>query len=129
MTTDLILSIPADCDNAPKKQVIRDFNIAFAQGDVAGILPFLAEDVEWDIVGDKVLQGKPAVQTELTDMVETPFQALALDIVLTHGKLGAAVGTLTTDNGNVYRFSDTYEFVSAGNHTIQRFISFAIQAN
>jgi hypothetical protein len=126
MTIDLTLSIPADCGNAPKKQVIRDFNIAFAQGDVTGVLSFLAEEVEWDIVGNKVLQGKAAVEAELNYMAETSFQSLSLDIVLTHGKFGSAVGALTTVDGDVYRFSDTYEFVSAGKHTIQRFISFAM---
>ena len=126
MTINLTLSIPVDCNNAPKKQVIRDFNIAFAQGDVAGVLSFLSEEVEWDIVGKKVLQGKTAVEAELNRMAETAFQSLSLDIVLTHGKFGSAVGKLTSVNGEVYRFSDTYEFVSAGKHTIQRFISFAI---
>jgi hypothetical protein len=128
MTTDLALSIPVDCNNAPKKQVIRDFNIAFAQGDVASVLSFLTEEVEWDIVGTKVLQGKGAVEAELNHMAETSFQSLSLDIVLTHGKFGSVVGALTTVDGDVYRFSDTYEFVSADKHTIQRFISFAMAA-
>ena len=124
--TNLTFSIPIDCNNAPKKQVIRDFNIAFAQGDVTGVLPFLSEEVEWDMVGKKVLQGKTAVEAELNHMAETAFQSLSLDIILTHGKFGSAVGTLTTADGGVYRFSDTYEFVSTGKHTIQRFISFAM---
>jgi ketosteroid isomerase-like protein len=128
MTTDVTLSIPVDCDNAPKKQVIRDFNIAFARGDVASVLSFLTEEVEWDIVGNKVLQRKAAVEAELNHMAETSFRSLSLDIVLTHGKFGSAVGALTTVNGDVYRFSDTYEFVRAGKHTIQRFISFAMAA-
>lgn len=128
MTTDLTLSISVDCDNALKKQVIRDFNIAFAQGDVAGVLSFLGEGVVWDIVGNKVLQGKAAVEVELNHMAETSCQSLSLDIVLTHGKFDSAVGALTTTDGDVYRFSDTYEFVSADKHTIQRFISFATAA-
>ena len=128
MTTSLTLSIPLNCDNAPKKRVIRDFNIAFARGEVAAILDFLAEEVEWDIVGNKVLQGRPAVAAELHNMSAIEIQNLSLDMILTHGKFGAAVGSLTTVHGEVFRFSDTYEFVSAGKHTIQRFISFAIQA-
>jgi ketosteroid isomerase-like protein len=99
MSTDLILSIPIDCDNASKKQVIRDFNIAFAKSDVTGVLSFLTDEVEWDMVGNKVLQGKTAVAIELNQMAETDFQSLTLDIVLTHGKFGTAVGSLTTAEG------------------------------
>lgn len=50
MMTNLTFSTLVDCDNAPQKQVIQDFNIAFAQGHVTGVLTFLTEEVKWDIV-------------------------------------------------------------------------------
>ena len=33
MLTDIKLSIPEDCGNAPKKQILRDFNVAFVTKD------------------------------------------------------------------------------------------------
>lgn len=46
------LTIHADCGNAPEKLLLRNLNIAFAQGDVEGILGHFSDDIRWQIVGE-----------------------------------------------------------------------------
>ena len=36
---------PEDCANAPKKEFIRDFNIAFAENKTEKILEYMADDI------------------------------------------------------------------------------------
>jgi hypothetical protein len=46
-----------DCDNAPKKRVLRDLAVALAEGDPDGIIVELADDVIWDVVGLDEIHG------------------------------------------------------------------------
>lgn len=49
---------PEDCGNAPKKLILRDFNIAFYTGDKDFILDNISENITWNIIGDSIVQGK-----------------------------------------------------------------------
>jgi ketosteroid isomerase-like protein len=51
---------PADAGSAPRKQFLVDFNKAFAESDVDYIISHVSEDVVWEMVGDKKVQGKEA---------------------------------------------------------------------
>ena len=46
------MTIHADCGNASKKLLLRNLNIAFAQGDVEGILGHFADDIRWQVIGE-----------------------------------------------------------------------------
>lgn len=62
------IAIRTDCGNAPKKQLLRDLNIAFARADVEAILSYFSDDVTWQIIGSPPGRGKNARRIALEAM-------------------------------------------------------------
>ncbi len=118
------LVIPSDCDNAFKRRIIRDLNIAFAKGDVDALKANFHNDITWEMIGDRVLTGIQEVTDFLISIKENKATALELKQILTHGKHAAASGILTFTKDKVY-FHDFYEFSSAGSSLIKKISSMA----
>ena len=118
-----------DCGNAPLKEKLRDFNIAFGKGDAQAISDQLTDDIQWEMVGDCTFNGKEAVITELEKMKEYTASELTLDHIITHGKAASCNGTFVMeDGGSKYAFCDVYEFDKSGkNARIKRMQSFGIK--
>jgi hypothetical protein len=120
--------IDEDCENAPKKQYIRDFNIAFAKSDTSRLLSMVSDDVSWTMVGTKTIEGKAAVGKELQTMLETKATALIVDSIISHGNRCAASGVLEYGDGGSGAFCDMYVFTSHGkNARIKDVTSYAIE--
>ena len=127
----LKVHVEADCGNAPKKVLLRDFNIAYAKGDVADLLPYVAADIRWTLVGDKVIEGKEQFAQEVEQMTR-PTQPkvveLTINNVLTHGVGGAIDGIMLLEDGSRYAYCDVYRFSSnAKDAKIKVITSYIIQ--
>ncbi len=120
----LKLDISADCGNAPKMQLIKDLNIAFAKGDIETVTGFFADHIIWEMIGDRTLEGKDKVIAYLHEMADMKATGLVLHQVITHGKDAAARGVLMFENISI-AFADFYEFTSAGSGQIKRITSYA----
>lgn len=116
---------PQDCDNAPKRRIIRDLNIAFAKGDVKALADQFHKDIEWEMVGDKTISGFEAVVDYLKKIKSSNADALELKQILSHGKYAAASGILSFKAEKI-AFHDFYEFSSAGSSKIKKISSMAI---
>lgn len=118
-----------DCGNAPKKILIRELNIAFAQGETEVMLPHLADGVLWDVVGNRRITGKAQVEDFLQRAAEVEKAEIYLRTIMTHGTVGGANGTVTLLNGTTYHFCHVYTFNSAGKQgKIKEIISYVIGA-
>jgi hypothetical protein len=116
-----------DCGNAPRKQLIKDLNIAFAKGDVRTILDMLTENMQWDMVGDKIMNGKEEVAKDLESMKDYTAVELNLDHIITHGTTAACNGSFLMKNGDKFNFCDVYVFENNSKTAkIKRMISYAI---
>ncbi len=104
------ITVQPDCGNSPKIEFLKKINIAFAQGDADFLLERVTDQISWEIIGDKKIEGKEQFARELEAMNATAPTELILDQVLTHGKLGAANGSIKMPDGSEYAFSDFYEF-------------------
>ena len=58
MFTDIKIIVPNDCGNAPKKTILRDFNVSLIMKDYTTLLENIADDITWNIIGDEVIEGK-----------------------------------------------------------------------
>ncbi|WP_067147780.1 nuclear transport factor 2 family protein [Pseudotamlana agarivorans] len=116
-----------DCGNAPKKEFIKQFNIAFAQGDIDFISENVTDNFEWQMIGKKQIKGKSNFIEALKEMQAEDVVELILEKVLTHGKEGAASGILKMKNGKDYAFSDFYTFSSAKGSQIKALTSYVIE--
>lgn len=123
----LKISVDEDCGNAPKRILLRDFEIAFAQNDVAHLLEQVAADIHWNRVGDKVIEGTEAMAAEIARMQLSKATELTLTNIITHGKIGAVDGTLKFEDGSSYAFCHVYSFSSnAKNAKIKAITAYVI---
>lgn len=110
------LHIPKDCDNAPKRKVIRDFIVDLYKQDFSKIGQVVEDDFEFRIIPNKTIKNDQELKIYLNknkNVIE-----LTLEEVLSHGKYGACNGSYKTENKLIH-FAYFFEFKSAGKNTIK----------
>lgn len=120
-----IISSP-NCGNSPKMEFLKEFNIAFAKGDVEFITESVTEDIVWNIIGNKKIEGKEKFTMELEKMKSEKVSELVLEQILSHGKEGAVNGIIKMQDGKTYAFSDFYVFQGAKGTKIKSMTSYVI---
>lgn len=120
------ITVSADCGNAPKREFLKEINIAFAKGDSDFLRENVTDTIVWNIIGDRKIEGKEKFIEELEKMKMEKASELILDRVLTHGKEGAVNGVMKMQNGKKYAFADFYEFNGAKGTKIKSITSYVI---
>jgi hypothetical protein len=116
-----------NCGNSPKMEFIKQFNIAFANGDIERIITSVTDDIVWDIIGDKKIKGKEHFTKELEKMRSLETAELIIEQILSHGKEGAANGIIRMQNGQQYAFADFYTFKGASGTQIKAITSYVLE--
>ncbi len=116
-----------NCGNSPKMEFIKQFNIAFAKGNVEFLNESVTDEIVWNIIGDKKIMGKENFMEELEKMKTEKTNELILDQILSHGKEGAANGIMKMQNGKKYAFSDFYKFYNTKGAKVKSITSYAIE--
>ncbi|MCG1036264.1 nuclear transport factor 2 family protein [Polaribacter sargassicola] len=117
----------SDCGNSPKIEFLKEFNIAFANNNIAFITKSVINEIEWNIIGDKKIKGIDDFTKKLNKMSSTKVIELIIDQIVTHGKEGAANGIIKTQNGKTYAFSDFYKFKGLKNIKLSSITSYVIE--
>lgn len=120
------ITVSADCGNAPKREFLKEINIAFAKGNTDFLIRSVTDKIVWNIVGDRTIEGKEKFTEELEKMKMEKVSELILDRILTHGKEGAVSGIMKMENGKKYAFSDFYEFSGAKGAMVKSITSYII---
>ena len=121
-----IISSP-NCGNSPKMEFLNDFSIAFAKGDVEFIAESVTNEIVWNIVGERKIEGKEKFMEELEKMKSQKVTELKIDQILSHGKEGATSVIMKMQNGKKYAFSDFYRFKGAKGAKIKLITSYMIE--
>jgi hypothetical protein len=79
------LITPKDCDNAPKRRILRDLNIAFAKADIQSLKGFFHPEIEWEMIGDKTISGFDGVIKFLEKIKDSKPTGLEIKQIITHG--------------------------------------------
>lgn len=116
-----------NCGNSPKMEFLKQFNIAFAEGDLEFLTNCVTEDIVWDIIGDQKTQGIIEFREKLTHVKSIRTNELVLEQILSHGKEGAVNGIMKMQNGKHYAFSDFYRFHGAKGTKIKSITSYCIE--
>jgi hypothetical protein len=112
-----------DCGNSPKNLFVQKMIIAIAKGDARFMLKHVSDDIRWNIVGGRVFQGKEEVARVLEgiDVAELNIRHIA-----THGKAGAADGTLKLTDGRTQAFCDVFEFTNSKGDGVKEITTYVI---
>lgn len=116
-----------DCGNSPKKELLKQVNIAFAKGNLDFLVEHTTDEITWNIIGNKTIEGKENFTENLKKMRAEKVAELQFDQILTHGKAGAVNGIMKMQNGKNYAFSDFYEFSGAKGGKIKSITSYVIE--
>ena len=120
------ITVRPDCNNAPKKALLRDFISAFANADIDGILSPMSDDVVWNLVGDSVIEGKENVRALLKAMQGIGTSDLVIESIITHGREVAVNGVIRSNSGQAHAFCDVVQFTSAASMKIKTMTSYSI---
>ncbi|MEO4054997.1 hypothetical protein [Solibacillus sp. CAU 1738] len=114
-----------DCGNAPRKVVIEQILLAIAEQNIPHLQEQLAEDIQWDFVGNRSYRGIKSIAEALDEM---PFcEELIIENTITHGRDGAVSGEII-GNGLKFGFSHICQFASAGKQArLKRMTTYLIQ--
>lgn len=123
---------PESCGNAPRKQFLKDFNTAFAQGDVDTILEGVTEDIHWITFGEINVRGRDEFADALRTLCENgdggAEDEWIIKTIITHGNTASCDGEIQFGSGDAYAFCDVYEFDGYDkNARIQEMRSYAIE--
>lgn len=116
-----------DCGNSPKNILVQDLTIALAKRDSKVILDSVTDNVHWNIVGDKRIEGKDNFAKALEKIKNEKVVQLTVHHVATHGKAGAVNGTLKLRNGKTNAFCDIYEFNNTKGMVVKEITSYIIE--
>jgi hypothetical protein len=120
-----IVSSP-NCGNSPKMEFLKEFNIAFANGNVEFIIESVTDEIIWNIIGDRKIEGKEKFSEELEKMKSEKATEIIIDQIVSHGKEGASNGIMKMQNGKKYAFSDFYKFKGVKGEKIKSITTYVI---
>ena len=119
--------IAEDCGNSPKNIFLQNLTIAFGKGDSKYLLGSVTDDIRWNIVGEQLIQGKDHFARALQQKKNDQVVELTVHHIATHGKAGAANGTIKLKSGKTLGFCDVYEFKDTKGTCIQEITSYVIE--
>jgi hypothetical protein len=122
------ITITPDCGNSPRKGFLKDFNIAFATGDVDFIIEHVSDDIHWEIYGDQSIQGMEQFFKKINAMKSNVADEVVIHTIITHGKEASLNGKMKIGD-KTYAFCDVYRFVSAGSSIVKELYSYVIRTN
>ncbi len=122
-----VISGNTDCGNSPKMEFLREFNIAFAKGDIDFLTQHVAEDFTWEMIGKGKVEGKVDFKETLKLLADQQAIELGFEHILSHGKFGAIHGKMKMKSGEQYAFADFYNLANAKGDKIKKLTSFVIK--
>lgn len=123
----LKINVKTDCGHSPKRTFLRDFNIAFGKGDATFIIAHVTDDIVWEMMGERTIEGKDSFSKAINEMKEKEVAEITIEKVVTHGKEGAVNGIMKMNDGKQYAFADFYEFKNTTSTTINTMTSYVIE--
>ncbi len=116
--------IPNDCDNAPKRKVIKDFILAVYKNKWSEIENLLDDKFEFDMIGEVKIKEKETLKKYLSSFIK--ITELKINEILSHGKFGACNGEIIVNEQQV-NFAYFFEFKSAGKNIIAKIYEYKIE--
>ncbi len=104
------ITVKADCGNSPRKEFLKQFHTAMAEGDWSFVADNLSDSIRWEWVGSQVLEGKEAVEEQLAKSPLWQVKELVVDAIITHGNEASANGRVVTAAGKTFAFCNVYKF-------------------
>jgi uncharacterized protein len=95
------------------KAILEEANTFVADGNYDGFLPFCTDDIKWNFVGERILDGKEAVRQYMATTYTEPPK-FTVDNTIAEGDFLTVLGeiTLKDENGRAihHSYCDVWRF-------------------
>jgi ketosteroid isomerase-like protein len=95
------------------KQILLEANTHVAKGDHEGFLSFCTDDIRYNFVGDKILQGKEALRSYMEEAYVEPPE-FDVENLIAEGDFVTAIGKISMkdESGKTinYSYCDVWRF-------------------
>lgn len=119
--------VSKDCGNSPKNIFVEKLVIAIAKGDSKFMFASITDDIQWNFVGGRLIEGRENFVEAFEQMKKNKILELSIDHIATHGKTGAADGEIKMGSGKTFGFCDVFEFNGAKATGIRAITSYVIE--
>ena len=125
--TDMKVQRSGDCGNSPKNVFAEEVTIAIAKRDTRFLRAKLTDDVRWNVVGARIVDGKQAFCDALA-MQSDAVTKLVINHVVSHGRAAAVNGVAEDAEGGSIDFCNVYEFGNAKGNSLKSITAYAVRA-
>lgn len=102
-----------NCGNSPKNDLVQALAVAIETGNRTAFARCIDDDVVWSLPGRRSFDGRDAALACLKSRMGGPDVArVVMRRVVSHGRAGAADGTLVHQSGATTGFCHVVEFSS-----------------
>lgn len=104
------ITVETDCGNAPRKEFLKQFHIAIANGDLNFVANNTMDTIQWELVGKQVISNKEDFEKGIVESPLWDVKKLVIDTIITHGNEASATGSVVTEDDLEFAFSKVYVF-------------------
>ena len=104
------VSVGVDCRNAPRKEFLKKFHIAIANGDNKFVVENIIENICWEIAGNQTITNKEAFEKQILKSPLWHVEELIVDAIITHGNEASVNGRAVTTEHKTFAFCNVYKF-------------------
>ncbi|MCB0034199.1 MAG: hypothetical protein KDE51_09275 [Anaerolineales bacterium] len=115
-----------DCGNSPKQKFVEELTVALACANLDYLLDHITADFVWLVNGKEQIEGKQAVAAAVQDKEQDGRTQVIIKHVVSHGKKGAANGTILSNEENSIEFCCLYEFSNAKCTHVRELTTYAL---
>ena len=114
-----------ECGNSPKNIFAQELTIAFARVDSKFLLESVTDNIRWNNIGGKIIEGKEGFAKALKQSKKAT--ELIVHHVSTHGRSGLVNGILKLADHRKIAFCHVYEFGNTKGIDVNEITSYMIE--
>lgn len=105
--------VQENCENAPRKAILRDLIIAIVEKDTQTILEYVDEKMVHVEIGKAEVHGVEGFLERIEQVIAGRVLELEILHIITHGKFASVNGIVETIDRQEFHFSIFFEFKGA----------------
>lgn len=103
-----------NCNNAPKKQLLKELMTALVHNNIDYFIEWLTDDIHWKIIGEHEVFGLETIEKELQQITKLNITLLHIDNIITHGNVASLNGFFERNDAEPIHFCHVYRFSGFG---------------
>ena len=121
------ITVAVDCGNAPRKEFLKTFHTAIANGAIDVVMPNISADLNWEIAGCKTITSKDQFEKAIQAHPLWRVKELIVDAIITHGNDASVNGKIVTAGDLNFSFCNVYKFKGFKGTVIKTIQTYLIQ--